>query len=169
MRAAPAVTASLDGCWPERVLIALLYALSGAALAAWASAQGQFAGRDAMAVVPALAAAGALLSGLLGAGLARHLLPGDAAELGWDGATWSLRRQQGQGGAADRCPLLALAVMIDLGAWLLLQAREGGAARGATWLVLRQRQVGASWHLLRVALQAHAGSAQASAKPGGPA
>ena len=166
MRAAPAVTASLDGCWPERVLIALLYALTGAALGAWAAAQGQFA---AMAVVPAWAAAGALLSGLLGAGLARHLLPGDAAELGWDGATWSLRRQQVQGGAADRCPLLALAVMIDLGAWLLLQAREGGAARGATWLVLRRRQVGASWHLLRVALQAHAGSAQAPAKPGGPA
>ena len=166
MRAAPAVTASLDGCWPERVLIALLYALTGAALAAWAAAHGQFA---AMAVVPTWAAAGALLSGLIGAGLARHLLPGDAAELGWDGAAWSLRRQQVQGGAADRCPLLALAVMIDLGVWLLLQAREGGAARGATWLVLRQRQVGASWHLLRVALQAHAGSAQAPAKPGGPA
>ena len=148
VRAAPAVSASLDDCRPERVLIALLYGGTGAALVAWAATP-SLAGGPA-AIWPVL---GWLAGGAVGWQVARWLLPGGWAALGWDGQAWSLT-QRASPGAVVVTPVADLRWLLDLGPWLLLRAHCGSSQ--PRWLVLRQRRVGADWHLLRVALTAHA-------------
>ena len=154
MRAAPAVWAPLDDCRPERVLIALLYGAMGAALAAWAEAHG-LAGDAMTAAAPLL---GLALASTAGLHVARRLLPGDMAALGWDGQAWSLQQRGASLGVQGTTPVADLQWRIDLGPWLLARARC--AAGPARWLVLRQRSVGPAWHLLRVALTAHAATAR---------
>ena len=119
MQAAPAISADLDDGRPERVLISLLHALTGVAVAAWAegllevtsSVQGMI-----VAVVAGVASA------LLGAGLARLALPGNAQCLRWDGQAWSLVLRAPVGGLGVEIAVAHLVVSIDLGPWLLLRA-----------------------------------------------
>ena len=150
MRAAPPVAAPVGDGRPERVLITLLYALTGAVLAAWAGAMVDLPD-DRLVTVP-MTLAGALLGLLVGRPVARRLLPGDLAQLAWDGRAWAVRSA---GGADPGQAVASLAVVLDLGPWLLLKL--GVAPGQVRWLVLHQRQAGKAWHLLRVALRAHAG------------
>ena len=146
MRAAPAVSALLDDCRSERVLIALLYGATGAALAGWGVAQGGAGGGP---VGPLLGLSVGVWAGLK---LARHLLPGQVTQLNWDGQAWSVQRQVATG-QPETVALTDLRRIFDLGPWQLLRARDGPGR--PCWLVLRERRVGAGWHLLRVALTAH--------------
>ncbi len=148
MRAAPAVSADLPACRAERMLIIALYALTGAALGYWGAA---LPGWPSDPWVWALTLM--LPAGWLGAWVARRLLPGKLTGLRWSGEAWAVITTDTQAGDAFRI-LPKLAVALDLGPWLLLKAAETNGAR--LWLVLRQRQAGPAWHLLRVALQAHA-------------
>ena len=153
MRAAPSVAAPVGDCPVERGLIVLAYLVSGLLLAAWAL--GWQLGWQALPVrLPpaAVLGLGALLGGLVGVPLARRALPGDVVQLVWDGEGWSIRPAAP---AAPPMAMAALTVALDVGPWLLLRAWPGSGR--PRWLVLRQRQVGGAWHLLRVALQAHAG------------
>ncbi len=59
--------------------------------------------------------------------------------LQWDGSRWCLDGVEGQ-----------VAVMWDLGGWLLLRHRP--AAGATSWLPLPAAEVGAGWHGLRAAL-----------------
>ena len=147
MRAAPAVSAPLDDCLPEQLLIALLYGATGAALAAWAAAHGQRGSG------PAWLLLGLAIGAALGLVVARRVLPGKFIVLTWDGAAWSVQRPVAQA-LAETVALTSLRLLMDLGPWLLLRAADG--AGRPHWLVLRERRVGAGWHLLRVALTAHA-------------
>ena len=156
MQAAPAVSADLDDGRPERVLISLLHALTGAAIAAWA--QGHFDVTSSVQGLIVVIFAG-VAAALLGAGLARHALPADAQCLRWDGQVWSLVLRA-PGGVGAGIAVARLVVAIDLGPWLLLRAYA--VAGGSRWQVARASCVGAAWHGLRVALKAHAGSAQSS-------
>ena len=100
-------------------------------------------------------------SALLGAGLARLALPGNAQCLRWDGQAWSLVLRAPVGGLGVEIAVAHLVVSIDLGPWLLLRAYA--AAGGSRWQVARASCVGdAAWHGLRVALKAHTGRAQSS-------
>jgi hypothetical protein len=156
MQAAPAVSADLDDGRPERVLISLLHALTGAAIAAWA--QGHFDVTSSVQGLIVVIFAG-VAAALLGAGLARHALPADAQCLRWDGQVWSLVLRA-PGGVGAGIAVARLVVAIDLGPWLLLRAYA--VAGGSRWQVARASCAGAAWHGLRVALRAHAGSAQSS-------
>ncbi len=143
------------------MLITALYVLTGGALAFWWTARAEtlIAGIGAVA----WAAAAMLPAAWLGARVARQLLPGKLSGLRWDGEGWAVRPADGASGDTHRS-LRWLAVAVDLGPWLLLKAADASGAR--LWLVLRQRQAGPAWHLLRVAVQAHATGPGASMQPG---
>ena len=153
MRAAPAVSALLDDCRPERLLIALLYGATGAALAAWGAAHAGAGDGLFGQLGPLVPLLGLLIGAVAGLKLARHLLPAGLSQLIWDGQAWSLQRQA-SAGQPDTVVLTELRRLFDLGPWQLLRACEGPGRQ--RWLVLRERRVGAGWHLLRVALAAHA-------------
>lgn len=162
MRAAPAVDAALASGRIERMLIALLYGMAGVVLALWASGHAHAWSGAALPVPPWLVAAfSAPVAALLGAWLARRVLPAEPARLVWDGTAWQLC-------AAGTRPLRRLVVAIDLGSWVLLKAypADGGAA---VWRVAGAPSAGAHWHALRVALQAHAGAPQPPAGGAGAA
>ena len=150
MRAAPAVSALLDDCRSERVLIALLYGATGAALAAWAAAHGSVGGEPIGTLGPLLGLSIGVWAGLK---LARQLLPAGLSQLNWDGQAWSVQRLAATC-QPETVALTHLRRLFDLGPWLLLRASDGPGRH--CWLVLRERRVGAGWHLLRVALAAHA-------------
>ena len=155
MRAAPAVRAPLYASRLERMLISVLYAIGGAALAGWAFAHAQPAPPGALwaGLLLAMVAAGAV-----GIWQARAALPADCAYLGWDGAGWALGLRPAAGGTAAapaEIPLAAVVVAIDLGAWLLLRLHPAAGPR--RWQAARAGAAGADWHGLRLALQAHAG------------
>ena len=142
------------------MLITALYGLTGASSAFWGVSlvESMPGGPAAWAWAAALM----LPSGWLGARLARRLLPGRWSALRWTGEGWSVGSDDALSGVIYR-PLARLAVALDLGPWLLLKGSDAQGAR--SWLVLRQRQAGPSWHLLRVALQAHATGPGAWAAP----
>ncbi|MBZ8140456.1 hypothetical protein CLD22_11165 [Rubrivivax gelatinosus] len=130
MRHPPPVALTCSGGAPWRVARSALAAAAGASAAAWASAH---LGAGSPSVVFTLAAG--LVAGLAGWRLARPL----AAELRWDGATWSV---DGVAGALD--------LMLDLGGWLLLRLRPAqGAPR---WLAVSAAEAGLRLHPLRAAL-----------------
>ena len=157
MRAAPAVTAALSACRFERGGVIALYALTGVVLAGWCL---QWAA--AVAPMATLAAgpqqflvmlAAASLAAWLGRRMAHLILPGTASSLNWNGQGWSLAYASTPHGAA-RCNLSAMVVPVDLGSWLVIRAAD--EAGGRHWLVASRRHAPADWHLLRVALMAHA-------------
>lgn len=156
MRAAPAVDAALGSGRFERMVIALLHAGTGAAVAVWASAHVAAAvGPLADGLVWLTVLVIALVLGALGWMLAVRALPAEPAQLCWDGTAWQLRTD-------GLRPLAQVVVSLDLGAWLLLQLRPA-EGRARHWRVTHARVAGASWHGLRVALQAHAGDARGEA------
>ena len=151
MRAAPAVDVALDAGRLGRMLIVLLHAGTGIALASWGMLHAEIGiGPAALTGVGALA----LLMAGLGFALARRALPVAAGRLRWDGQIWCW-----QGAVEpDRQPLARLEVSLDLGHWALLRLHPG-AGRPPLWRVASARAAGTSWHGLRVALAAHAGAA----------
>ena len=148
------------------MVITLLHAGAGAALAAWALAH---AATLSAAVAPAefwpAVVGGASAMALLGWVLARRALPASPARLRWDGQVWHLLQGSQLPGSAP-LRLRRVVVSLDLGGWLLLHllpdnANANGAVRAgrAEWRVASARRAGAAWHGLRVALLAHAGEA----------
>lgn len=171
MRAAPAVDAALGHGGPERMLITLLHAVAGAALAAWASAH---AGSLSAAVAPtefwpAVVGAASAMA-MLGWVLARRALPGSPARLRWDGQAWQLLTGRQPPPISAAQPLRRVVVALDLGGWLLLHllpAAGNGVRRPGRgeWRVASAHSAGAAWHGLRVALLAHAGEPALAAPP----
>ena len=154
MRAAPAVDAALGQGRIERMLITALHAGAGAFVSVWAAAHVEAAAGHLSAGLPWFAGlAGALGLGAVGVCLARRALPRGSSWLSWDGAVWQWRGERPDEGLA---PLQRVVVSLDQGAWVLLQLVPAGGAP-ARWQVASARGVGAAWHGLRVALQAHAG------------
>ena len=162
MHAAPAVWARLDDGWPERVVITVLYGLTGAALAAW----GWLPSAMSASAWAALVAAALALAGL-GARMALWALPADADHLRWDGASWTLALQLAGQQRPTEVPVTQVDVTMDLGRWLMLRLELGPGGR--RWQVARGGCVGhAAWHGLRVALRAHsAGGAPRTGQAGG--
>jgi hypothetical protein len=142
MRAAPAVTVMSGdgGAW--RAAQALTWGLAGAALAAWLLAL-----RDAplpwawLVAVSVTVAAWALL----------HEKP---VELAWDGQQW---RANGV--------VCELVVALDLGAWLLLRARERLPAARTRWLPAAAGPLGGRQHAFRAALYSRAPEAPPAPEP----
>lgn len=156
MRAAPAVDAALASGRLERMLITLLYGMAGGVLALWAVGHSRAWAGAAATASPWLASLfAAPAMALLGAALARRVLPAEPARLGWDGTGWQLR-------TAGNLPLRRLVVALDLGDWVLLKLFPADG-KPVVWRVASARSAGADWHALRVALQAHAGAPQAPA------
>ena len=154
MRAAPAVDAALGQGRIERMLITALHAGAGAFVAVWGAAHVEAAAGHLSAGLPWFAGlAGALGLGAVGVCLARRALPGGSSWLSWDGAVWQWRGERPDEGLP---PLQRVVVALDLGAWVLLQLVPAGG-RPPRWQVASAHGVGAAWHGLRVALQAHAG------------
>jgi len=143
MRVAPAVQAPSRsaGAWLHIQLA--LYALSAAVATWWVGAQ--------LLGASAWLASGSLLCGLAAALAARLALPATAWRLSWVGGSWRLQ-------APDREELVGrVAVMLDLGAWMLVRFAAQPAARygrGAVWLPLSRNADATAWPALRVALYA---------------
>jgi hypothetical protein len=156
MRAAPAVEATLDRGGRERILIALLHGLGGAALATWCLALA-----DVVDVQLGWAAwlACVVASVLAGLRWASHLLPAETQCLRWDGQVWALRGAPN--GSRPDVPLRAVTVAIDLGSWVLLRLQPT-IGIGSVWRIASAGGAAASWHGLRLALRAHAGAAAPS-------
>jgi hypothetical protein len=93
----------------------------------------------------------ALPAALLAAVLAAWRWPTWAAQLSWDGQSWQV---DGQGGA--------MAVMIDLGPWLLLRLTPNAPQR-PMWIPVAAVEPPAARHALRAALYCRSSSA---AQPG---
>ena len=74
------------------------------------------------------------------AALVRSLLRTPARSLRWDGQAWHLDAVPGD-----------VAVVIDLGPWMLLRFASTDFAR-VTWLPVQRRGIDAQWHALRCAV-----------------
>ena len=149
MRAAPAVSVRCTGGPLWRAWCALLPALALAALVAWVSGH---LGQPQLGAVAGLAIGAALALGLW------RRQSHAPAQLVWDGQQWAADGVAG-----------ALAVMLDLGPWMLLRLEI--AERPATrWLPVSAREAGPAWHLLRAAVfarprQPPAGIAPSAERP----
>lgn len=138
MRAAPAFRLTLRrfGVW--RSAVWALTGLAWTSTGAWLLASGGPGGaaRLGLAALAVLAAWG------WGRSLARQL----PARLRWDGQLWWLARQA----APEQSGRIA--VMLDLGAWMLLRFRpthDGGPRPRDQWLPAQRRGHEAEWHALR--------------------
>ena len=133
MRASPACQVSLRhfGVWRSAVLgLSLLGVVS---VAAW------LLRREEALSMPLVAATA--LAGLLMAILVASLLRTPAVGLRWDGQAWHLDAVPGD-----------LAVVIDLGPWMLLRFTPAVPAARMTWLPVQRRGLEAQWHALRCAV-----------------
>ncbi len=133
MRQAPPVDVTLSGGGAWRASGPLLALLAAAAAADWGLARLVMPFELRFPVDLAAAAGAALLAWRLGRPRPRRLQ--------WDGHRWTLDGTPGE-----------LAVMWDLGGWLLLRHRP--AAGAAAWLPVPAREAGAAWHGLRAAVYA---------------
>jgi len=146
MRSAPPLTISVTrfGVW--RAIVVLLAGSACASMFFWWQAQPV----PTPALVDAAAAFGSLAAAAIGLTLWR-MLP---QTLRWDRQRWWLAC----GEAAEQAG--ELAVVIDLGGWMLLRfvadAEPGPAWRRRlpTWIALQRRGLGAPWHAIRCALYA---------------
>lgn len=119
-------------------VVGLLAASAAACLLGWWA---WHAAWPATLVVPGL-----VVAGLLGAGAGWRLAAAERERrLVWDGRAWALDGRPGD-----------VAVMIDIGDWMLLRVQS---ATRSCWLPLSTRRCGAPAHLARAALHAHAGRA----------
>jgi hypothetical protein len=131
VRAAPPVSVQGTGGLPWRMLRAGLPALAAGALAAWGL------GHAGMPAAPALAVVGAV------AGIAGWRLRPRPALVAWDGQRWAVDGVTG-----------TLAVMIDVGAGLLLRLQPDAPRRPPRWVAVGTREAGAAMHALRAAAYA---------------
>ena len=159
MKAAPAVQACLpaDPLW--RFGVALLVGTATVSLLAWLHGHGVFSGifeASGRWSVVLSTTAGLGLAGLAAA-LAWRLEGRSFYRLTWDGQSWSCAKP---GQSPWACtPVIAL----DLGSWLLIEMvplPTSGAGPApwpgarSSWFALSSRSAAATWHPLRVALQA---------------
>jgi hypothetical protein len=135
MRSAPAVSVVCAGGRPWRALHALPVGAAAAALVAWALAALELPTWPAI-VVGALAAAAVW-----------RFMPQSLHRLEWDGQRWHADGTPGR-----------LAVMLDLGSWLLLRLQPDAdptavpRPSGTLWLPVAASEAGGgAWHLLRAA------------------
>jgi hypothetical protein len=142
MHGAPPVALVCEGGKVWHGVCAGLPALALAALVAW------IAGHAGLG--PTGQALAALAAALPAAGVAWRFVAPQRCSLAWDGELWRL----GPAGDAGY-----VSVMIDLGGWLLLRHTGHGANAATVWLAVSAAAVGAAFHGLRVALQAHAAAA----------
>ncbi|HEY6135899.1 MAG TPA: hypothetical protein VIW70_18135 [Rubrivivax sp.] len=128
---------------------AALHGLAVAALVAWASSHAGWAevGRT-----------GALLLGAAVSTLAWAVGATPPARLRWSGSEWLLQKR---GGAESAVP--APAVMIDLGAWMLLRVRATGARE--EWLAAARAHMQAAWLPFRAAVYSSAPPAGTGSNP----
>jgi hypothetical protein len=141
MRVAPPVQALSCSAGPWWSIQLALYASSAAVAFGWTAATLWEPGAGALAA--------GLLAGLVGWWIARRALPVHSTPLAWDGTAWQLQPP----GADARCGQVAL--MLDLGDWMLVRFSPAGAGRLAdVWLPLSRRDTAAAWPALRVALHA---------------
>jgi len=141
MRVAPPVQALSCSAGPWWSIQLALYA-SGAAVAVWwLGAQHVQPGAPLLLL--------SLLLGGVAALVAWRALPVHSTPLAWDGTAWQLQPP----GADARCGQVAL--MLDLGDWMLVRFSPAGAGWLAdVWLPLSRRDTAAAWPALRVALHA---------------
>lgn len=135
MRRTPPVMLAVQPEPAAQAVVAVLAALTSGGLAAWAVSH--HAGLWPVLLLVPLAA---LWGWRSAAARPRRLR--------WDGQAWWLAD-----GPADAETAFQLAVVIDLDAWLLLQA-------GPCWLALSRRRHAAQWTALRATLFAAPGGAQ---------
>ncbi|WP_284615567.1 hypothetical protein [Aquabacterium humicola] len=136
MRAAPPAVDIELGCGRrERAAAAALYGLAGAVIAVWLCLL-----LERNPVLPAFAAA------LAGLAVGAKILRPVCGHLRWDGAAWTLA-QPGHTPLALR----RVRLQIDLGGWLLLRIEPIGPARPG-WCGIAQKDIGAAWHGVRLAL-----------------
>jgi hypothetical protein len=140
MRASPAFEVSLHrfGVWRGAVL--LLGLLGVATLAAWAlTREGSI---DNAVTIACALAAGVLL--WLTLSLAR--VP--AVGLRWDGLQWHVGPPEA---GADKSVPGDMAVVIDLGPWMLLRFKPAApdVRPRVTWLPVQRRGIETQWHALR--------------------
>ena len=143
MRGAPPVQMACGREARAAVAVGLLSATAAAAFFGWLGWHAQWPS----GLIVATMAAAALLAGAAGGWRVKRA---GERRLAWDGRTWALDGIAGEVG-----------VMVDVGSWLLVRHRSVDAV---VWLPLRLRSCGASVHLARAALQAHAGRASAGAR-----
>ena len=145
MRAAPpiVVTVARFGVW--RGLLAALWALTAAVLAAWVVLRLELA-----APWPASS-----LAAVLAGGIALGLSKRPAVRLRWDGRVWIVDDEE-----------RSLEPAIDAGAWMLLRLRRPGARPRTLWLPVQRRGLEASWHALRAAVYSPRPMSDAAAAPG---
>ena len=105
----------------------------------------------------------ALCSVAVGSGVAwalRRRLATPQRQLAWDGSTWLV------GDPDSGLHPGQIALMLDLGDWMLVCFSVDGAPRSAAWrslwLPLRRRDAAESWPALRVALYAAQPAARAA-------
>jgi len=156
MRAPPPVRVLSDGAGLWRGIQWSLRAAAAGVVSYWAATQ--LLGPDARM------AAACVLVGLLWAFVEARRPPEPARHLAWDGQVWTLSRPAAEPVAGR------VAVMLDLGSWMLLRfdrqppARPGW--RGRVWLPLKQSDAGVAWPAVRAALFApHADAASTGPHP----
>lgn len=133
MRQSPAVRVQGQGGPVWRAVVLVLPALAAGSCVAWVGLSLGLSGFWAWVLASKLAA-------LTAAGLAWR--PQPCHELAWDGAQWQVDGRPAQ-----------VRLMLDLGPWVLAQARPV-QARGCVWLPLSAREAGPAWGGLRAALYA---------------
>ncbi|MDE2082629.1 MAG: hypothetical protein KGI90_14860 [Burkholderiales bacterium] len=136
MHAAPPVSVQCDGGAGWRVLQTALPALAAFALGCLA------AGWAGLAPMPTLGSG--LAASLVLAVIAWRQAAPRPVRLAWDGQAWSADGDVG-----------ALAVMLDLGPWLLLRLDPKGGGR-RRWIALAAHEAGAALQVLRAALYSRA-------------
>ena len=143
MRAAPAFELTSSEAAGERWLVALLLAVTGAALAAWlwshVDARANLRVHAAWAWFAVVATAG--VAGWIGWSVARPR----PCKLRWqqDRWTWSDARSN------IEC-VVSVEPRLDLGTWILLMLRAPGDA--VRWVAIGRQRAGVAWHPLRATL-----------------
>ena len=146
MRGAPPVHLV---CGRDALAVIATAGLAGLAAGSLAGWLGWHAGGSPVVVFPFV-----LMVALAAAGLgAWRVAAAGVRRLGWDGRLWTL----------DGAPV-RVAVMVDLGGWMLLRAHGDGRR---AWLPLHLSRTGAPAHLARAALLAHGGAPADGADGGG--
>lgn len=135
MRASPACQVVLKrfGVW--RAAVTGLALLSVACIVSWLATRGS-------PITPGLV--GSVIAATVGTiFLLRSLLRMPQRQLRWDGQVWHLATVPGE-----------LAVVVDLGAWMLLRFAPADSTRAtrAVWLPVQRRGLEAQWHALRCAV-----------------
>jgi hypothetical protein len=150
VKTAPAVSVRVTRFDRWRFVLALLWALAGAGMAATLAAHTGAAqlhmGLGAAAV--ALAAAAASLRA------SRR----SAVVMAWDGRQWTVAEQlpAASPGAQQQGPPVRMSVHVDLGGWLLVRLDTEGIPARRQWLPLQRTGLEPQWHALRCALYSRA-------------